>query len=402
MTAFRVLVLHGARQVGKTTLARIFADRVAGSYVTLDDTDQLSVAAADPPTFLEASGTPLVIDEVQRVGEPLVLAIKAQVDRDDRPGRFLVTGSTNFLTVPSISETLAGRADIVTLWPLSQGELRGGQDDFVDRAFAEPDGLVRHRSPVLDRPDYFRTLCVGGYPAVQRLGDRARARWFRAYVDTVLAREIRMAADIRRAGALTSLIRYLAATTAQELAVSTAAERTGLDRSTAQDYLAWLSAVFLVHRVPAWSRNLTSQVVKRQKVYLTDTGVAAGLLGRNANALQRPTDAAAGSLVETFVANELAKQLTWCETPARMFHFRDSRGPEVDIVLETDDGRVLGIEVKATSTPRPEDFRWLTLLRDRIDVVGEQFVAGVVLHTGPRRLTFGDRLVALPICDLWS
>ncbi|HEX5495974.1 MAG TPA: DUF4143 domain-containing protein, partial [Mycobacteriales bacterium] len=129
---------------------------------------------------------------------------------------------------------------------------------------------------------------------------------------------------------------------------------------------------------------------------------AAGLLGKNTNALQRPTDAAAGSLVETFVANELAKQLTWCETPARMFHFRDSRGPEVDVVLETDDGRVLGIEVKSTSTPRPEDFRWLTLLRDRIDRVGEQFVAGVVLHTGPRRLTFGDRLIALPICDVWG
>ncbi|HEX5494550.1 MAG TPA: AAA family ATPase, partial [Mycobacteriales bacterium] len=275
-----MLVLHGARQVGKTTLARIFADRVGGAYVTLDDADQRSAAAADPPTFLSASGTPLVIDEVQRVGEPLVLAIKAQVDRDDRPGRFMVTGSTNFLTVPSISETLAGRADIVTLWPLSQGELRGGQDDFVDRAFAEPDSLVRRRSQVLDRADYFRALCVGGYPAVHRLGDRSRSRWFRAYVDTVLAREIRMATDIRRASALMSLIRYLAATTAQELAVSTAAGRTGLDRTTAQDYLAWLSAVFLVHRIPAWSRNLTSQVVKRQKVYLTDTGVAAGLLGK--------------------------------------------------------------------------------------------------------------------------
>lgn len=402
LSAFRVVVVHGARQVGKTTVARAFAQQLGASYLTLDDTDVLAAARADPPTFLSASGAPLVIDEVQRVGQPLVLAIKSAVDRNDRPGQFLLTGSTNFLTVPSIAETLAGRADIITLWPLSQGELHAGTDGFVDRALSGAAALLDHGGETTERPAYFEALSIGGYPAAQRLTARGRRRWFSRYVETVLAREIEVAADIRRADALTSMIRYLAATTAQELVVSTVGQRVGIDRGTAQHYASWLETVFLVHRVPGWSRNLTAKVVRRPKLYLTDTGVAGALLGKDAAAMQRPTDPAAGALFETFVANEIAKQLTWCETPARLFHFRESDGAEVDLVVESDDGRVVAIEVKATSTPRPEDFRWLAHLRDRLDSVQSDFTAGVVLHTGQRRLSFGDRLVALPASDLWS
>ena len=402
LSAFRVVVVHGARQVGKTTVARALAPQLGATYLTLDDADVLSVAQADPPTFISASGAPLVIDEVQRVGQLLVLAIKSAVDRNDRPGQFLLTGSTNFLTVPSIAETLAGRADIVTLWPLSQGELRAGRDDFVDRALDGAAALLDHTGETPERSAYFEALSIGGYPAAQRLTARTRRRWFTRYVETVLAREIEMAADIRRADALTSMIRYLAATTAQELVVSTVGQRVGIDRGTAQHYASWLETVFLVHRVPAWSRNLTAKVVRRPKLYLTDTGVAGALLGKDAAAIQRPTDPAAGSLFETFVANEIAKQLTWCGTPARLFHFRDSDGAEVDLVVEADDGRVVAIEVKATSTPRPEDFRWLVYLRDRLDSARGEFAAGVVLHTGQRRLPFGDRLVALPASDLWN
>ncbi|MGH3914048.1 MAG: ATP-binding protein [Pseudonocardiaceae bacterium] len=402
LSAFRVVIVHGARQVGKTTVARALAQQLGATYLTLDDADVLSVAQADPPTFLSAFGSPLVVDEVQRVGQPLVLAIKSVVDRNDQPGQFLLTGSTNFLTVPSIAETLAGRADIVTLWPLSQGELRGGPDDFVDRAFRGPAALLDHSGESGERSAHFEALSIGGYPAAQRLTSRTRRRWFTRYVETVLAHEIEMAADIRRADALTSMIRYLAATTAQELVVSTVGQRVGIDRGTAQSYMAWLETVFLVHRVPAWSRNLTAKVVRRPKLYLTDTGVAGALLGKDAATLQRPTDPAVGALFETFVANEIAKQLTWCETPARLFHFRESDGAEVDLVVEADDGRVAAIEAKATSTPRPEDFRWLASLRDRLDRVQGEFTAGVVLHTGQRRLPFGDRLVALPVSDLWS
>jgi uncharacterized protein len=402
LSASRVVLIHGARQVGKTTLALALAERRGARYVTLDDGDERSAAASDPATFLQAYGTPLVIDEIQRIGEPLVLAVKSVVDRDNSPGQFILTGSTNFLTVPTISESLAGRIDIVPLWPLSQGELTAGSDGFVDRAFAAPDDLVRHTGPTPDRDRYFESLCVGGFPAVQRIGQRARRRWFGQYVDTVLRREVEVADDIRRSDALAAMVRFFAATTGQELVIGTAAERLGIDRGTAAAYEPWLETVFLVHRLPAWSRNLTAKVVRRPKLYMTDSGVAAGLLGKDSAALRRPTDPAAGPLFETFVVGELAKQITWSDTPVRLHHFRDRGGAEVDVVIEAADGRVVAAEIKATSTPRAEDFRWLQYLRDRLDRSGDDFVAGVVLHTGTRRLPFGDRLVALPAADVWT
>lgn len=399
---FRALVIHGARQVGKTTMAQALALHVNAHYVSLDNEDQRRAAAADVHGFLDALGTPLVIDEIQRVGEPLVLAVKVVVDADNRPGRFILTGSTNFLTVPTISESLAGRIDIVTLWPLSQGELSDGADDFVDRAFRRPADLVRRRGETPGRSVYYDLLCAGGYPSVQRLGARARSRWFVRYVETVLSREIEMVDDIRRADALAGMIRYFAATTSQELVTSNVATALAIDRSTVHGYAAWLETVFLVHRLPAWSRNLTARVVRRSKLYMTDTGVAASLLGKDSEALQQPTEPAAGPLFETFVVNEICKQISWCETSIRPFHFRDRGGAEVDLILEATDGRIVGVEIKASSTPRPEDFRWLADLRDRLDRAGGDFVAGIVLHTGHNRLPFGDRLMALPAADVWT
>ncbi|MGQ0575171.1 MAG: ATP-binding protein [Pseudonocardia sp.] len=402
LPAFRVTVLHGARQVGKTTMAKQLAGRLGAAYVSLDEVQSLAAATSDPRTFLETYGTPLVIDEIQRVGQPLVLSIKIVVDNDNAPGQFVLTGSTNFLTVPTISESLAGRVNIVPLWPLSQGELRGGSDGFVDRAFGGSRPLVLFKGPVLERDDYLKALCVGGYPAVQAMGDRARRVWIERYVDTVLDREVAVADDIRRLDAMKRMVRLFAAASGQELVISALAARLGIDRATTAQYEPWLETVFLVHRLPAWSRNLTAKVVRRPKMFMTDTAVAAGLVGKDAAALRRPTDPAAGPLFENFVVNELAKQLTWCETSARMYHFRDRDGADVDIVLEAADGRVVAVETKASSTPRPEDFRWLAFLRDRIDRSDGEFVAGVVLHTGERRLPFGDRLVALPAADVWT
>lgn len=399
---FRVLVLHGARQVGKSTLALQLAERVGGTVATLDDEAQRRAAEGDPASFLRAMGRPLVIDEIQRVGEPLVLAVKADVDLDQRRGQFILTGSTNFLTVPTISESLAGRADFVTLWPFSQGELHGGTDGFVDRAYGGTEALLAHRGGTIERDEYLERLCIGGYPGLLTISARGRRRWFERYITTVLAREVEVADDIRKADALAGMVRYFAACTAQELVLTSAAQRLGIARATAAGYLPWLETVFLVHHLPAWSRNLTSKVVKRPKIHMVDTGVAASLMGRQPAALRQPTEPSTGPLFETFIVNELAKQLTWCGTYARLFHFRDRDGVEVDAVLESDDGRVVAVEMKATSTPRPEDFRSLDKLRDLMDRAGDNFVAGIVLHTGTGRLPFGDRLVALPAADVWT
>ncbi|HUP68889.1 MAG TPA: ATP-binding protein [Acidimicrobiales bacterium] len=402
LASFRVVVLHGARQVGKSTLARAVGHQIGAEYVTFDESADLTAAVNDPATYLDTLGTPLVLDEVQRAGDSLVVAVKRVVDGDRRAGRYLLTGSTNFLTVPAIAEKLAGRVDIVPLWPFSAGELSGGTDTFIDRAFAAFAGLVGHTGGVPTRDEYLEQVCRGGYPEVQHLTGRAQRRWFSAYVKTVLQREVEVAADIRRADALETMARLVMASTSQELVISALAARAGIDRATASTYEPWLETAFLVHRVPAWSRNLTAKVVHRPKLFAVDTGLAAGMLGKEASALRRPNDPAVGPLVETFVTNEITKQLGWSETGARLYHFRDNDGPEVDLVLEADDGRVLALEAKATSTPRPEDARWLALLRERLDASGGEFVGGVVFHTGGRRLPLGDRLIALPIADIWT
>ena len=402
LDTFRVVVLHGARQSGKTTLVRAVAETLGGEYVTLDVARERLAAAADPETFLDQLRSPAVIDEIQRVGEPLVLAVKVLVDDDPRPGRVLLTGSTNFLSVPTISETLAGRIDLVTLWPFAQSEINGTAGDFVDRLFDEPERLTRSRTQTPSRDDYLALVCRGGFPEVGRIDPKARRRWFTRYVQTVIEREIKVAADLRRGDLLGRMVRLLAARTAQEHVASHVAESLGTDRATAETYRAWLQTVFLVHLVPAWSRNLASKVVHRPKLHMVDTGLAAALLGKDVAALRRPTDPMAGPLLETFVVGEIEKQIGWGDLPATIHHYRETGGIEVDIVIEAPDGRVCAIEVKTTVAPRPSDATGLAALRDRVDRVGSDFVQGVVLHTGTRRFTMGDRIVALPIADIWS
>jgi uncharacterized protein len=400
--AFRAVVLQGARQVGKSTLAELLAAEVGGQIVTLDREEDLSAALDDPGLFLESLGTPAVIDEIQRAGDPLVLALKQRLDRSRRPGQYVLTGSTNFLTTPTISESLAGRIDLITLWPLSIGELTGGTDSLVDRAFDGVDSLLAHVGATPTRANYLELLCRGGYPEPQRLSDRSRRRWFERYVETVLRREVESAADLRRFDALLDMARLLIATTGSELVVSRLADNLGIDRATAETYEPWIETTFLVHRLPAWSRKVASRVVRRPKLHVCDTGLAAGIIGKGPEALTRVNDPSVGPLVESFVVAEIAKQLTWSDTSARLHHLRDADGLEVDAIIESADGRVVTVEVKSSTVPRAQDAAPMAALRDRLDRVGADFVAGVVLHTGDRRVSLGDRLVGLPIADLWT
>lgn len=397
---FRVTIVNGPRQAGKTTLLRQLHVRLGGTFVTLDDADQRAAAREDPGGFLQAAPRPLFIDEIQRAGNELVLAIKAAVDRDPRPGTFILSGSTRFLTVPTLSESLAGRAALIELWPFSVAERVGATPDFLDRVFDEPDTLLQAVPAELTRPEYLRLACIGGFPeVVARRSARSRAIWFRSYLTTVTQREVLDIARVRNIELLPRMFRLLAALTAQELNVTALARDLGIDDATVRSYLPILETAFLLHRLPAWSRNLTARVKRRPKIHLTDTGLAAWLLEQSADALAKPGNPAAGSLLETFVVNELTKLRATTEIEVGMFHFQDRDGREVDCVLETPAGRVVGVEVKAATTVRAEDFRHLTTLRDRI---GDHFAAGVVFFTGARPLPFGDRLMALPISLLWA
>ena len=405
----RVVVLNGPRQAGKTTLLREqLHPEVGGTFVTLDDEAELDACLADPRSYLDRP-RPLLIDEFQRAGDRLLLAVKAAVDEDPSPGGFVLTGSTRFLTVPTISESLAGRVHIVDLWPFTQGEadeLGGGSDTLLPRLF-EGASLVRTlgEEKLPARRDYLERVCRGGYPAARDLEAGARRRFFRNYLRTVTQRDVPEISHIRRVDELPRIMRLLAGVTAQEIKDTELAERLSIDRRTLRaNYLPLLHTVYLALELPPWSRNLVSRVSRHPKSHLVDSGLAAHLLGTDAERLSAPTAPGTGALVETFVVNELVRQASRFadDLGLGLFHYRSHGGTEVDVVAEAEDGRVVGIEIKAAASVDLGDFSHLAAVRDRLDRLSDAgFVRGVVLYTGDRAHSFGDRLEALPIAALW-
>lgn len=395
----RVVVVQGARQVGKTTLINQVVERLGGQVVTLDDDLTREAAQADPAGFLRQNPHGLLgIDEVQRV-PALGLALKLAVDRDPSPGRFLLTGSANLLRLPAMQDSLAGRAENVDLYGFSQGEIAGVHERFVDRLLAG-ESFIGHRSD-LARADYLARACAGGYPeALARPAGRRRSAWFDNYLRRIVERDAPDISGLHRLNELPMLLRLLAARNAGELNLANLANDLGMPVRTLDPYLELLETLFLLHRLPAWSTNLSQRVVSRPKLALHDTGLAARLINVSATGAGVTANAeVAGHLLEGFVAGELRRQLTWSDSDARLFHYRDRHGAEVDFILETDDGRVAAIEVKASSTVTARDTKWLTQLRD---LLGKRFVAGVVLHTGTTTAPFGPQVTAVPIDALWA
>lgn len=399
----RVVMLHGARQSGKTTLAKQIAVERQGSYASLDDDTVLAAAIDDPVSFLTAGSLPRVIDEVQRGGDRLIRAVKRLVDDGSPVGRFLLTGSTNFLTVPTISESLAGRVRLLELRPLSRSELAGRPPSAIDTwRDGTPDLRVGGNTT---RRDYLDMACQGGYPGAIRLGTHhdARAAWFDDYATTVIGRDLGFLTSIRDESAMDRLLAWIAACMASTLNVAEAARRLGVTRPTLNRYLEWLRAVFLVDTLAAWSRNALGRAVRRPKIHLTDSGLGAALLATSVEALAEPTSTAVGPLLETFVVNEIARQTSTSAGRPALRHFRDRDGHEVDVILEWRDGSAVAIEVKASQSPSPSACGHLAWLRDQLDAAAPgTFRAGVLLHTGQTHVKLADRLYVAPIDTLWS
>lgn len=393
----RIVVVQGARQVGKSTLASQVVTLRGGRLVTLDDEVTRTAAELDPAGFVRQFPDGLLaIDEVQRV-PALILALKMAVDADPRPGRFLLTGSANLLRLPAMQDSLAGRAEDVELFGFSQGELEGHRETFIDRMFAG-DSVAGHRSE-LTRVDYLERAYAGGYPeALARARGRRRAGWYDNYVRRITERDAHDVSALRRLEDLPRLLRLLAARNAAELNVAGIANDAGVPVRTLAPYLSLLETLYLIQRIPAWSTNLSKRVVSRPKCALLDTGLAARLVNVDARGLGTAAVQMAGGLLEGFVAGEVRRQLGWSDETPRIWHYRDHGGAEVDLVLEAADGRVVAIEVKASSSVGISDGRWLANMRDRL---GRQFVQGVILHTGPTAAPFGDRITAAPLDILW-
>jgi predicted AAA+ superfamily ATPase len=397
-----VLYLRGARQVGKSTLARqLLAQGRTGHYHTLDDPTVLSAVRDDPEGFLQAQRGAqeaglLVLDEVQRA-PALFLALKRLVDEDRRPGQYLLTGSAHVLLLPRIADALVGRMEVFTLWPFSQGERHGRVEQFVDAVFAEvlpPLAAVPPADLAL-----WDLVVQGGFPEVQtRPQLRRKKAWYRAYLATLLERDVR---DLSNIEGLTTLPRLMALLASRSAALVNHAELSrsiGVPPTTLKRYLSLLKLLFLIHELPVWSTNLSSRIVKAPKLLMGDTGLAAHLAGMETGAAlaQAPLW---GNLLENFVALELLKQATWSAGQPSLYHFRLHTGQEVDLVLEDAHGRVVGIEVKAATQVSSRDLGGLKTLSEH---AGVRFHRGIVLYRGSEVVGFGPHLHAVPLPALWN
>ena len=405
-----VVLIHGPRQCGKTTLAQYAyapshfrwgdkhlrgEERRDYGYISFDDAIVRDGARADPAGFVADLPERVILDEIQLVPE-LFPALKLEVDRNRVPGRFILAGSTNVLLLPALSESLAGRLQIVRLHPLSRYELASNPRGFVTDLFEGGFKIAQARRLGSRLAEL---IVAGGFPpALARPTPRRQANWYRDYVETLVQRDVRDLARIRSLEALPLLLRAAASQTARLFNLADLAAPFQLSRPTIGEYVTLLERLFLLERLPPWHSNRLSRLVKTPKLHLGDTGVAAALL--NLGPAQLAADRSLlGQLLETFVFQELRRQAGWQEVPVEFSHFRDRDGVEVDIVMEQGSHAVAGVEVKASATVRRGDFRGLRKLRG---AAGDRFRQGVVLYDGETTIPFGDGLYAVPIPRLWS
>ncbi len=390
-----VVLIHGPRQCGKTTLARQVGDLKGFMYLSFDDDVQRAAAQADPVGYVADLPERVILDEVQRMPE-LFTSLKAAVDARREPGRFLLTGSANVLLVPKLADSLAGRMEILRLHPLSQVELSGGTPDFLsalfDSAF-KADASGRRLGRMLAE-----RVAAGGYPAaLARATARRQAAWYRDYANTLIQRDVLDLARISALDALPRLLALAAGQTACLVNVSELAAPFHVSRQTIREYVTLLSRIFLLEELPPWHNNRLSRLIKTPKLHLGDTGLACSLLGLDADLLWKDR-ALFGRILETFVFQELRRQGSWHEETVSFSHFRDKDKVEVDVVVESA-GRLAGVEVKAVATVTGDDFKGLRKLQAAAQ---KSFTAGVVLYDGEAVVPFGNKLYAVPISRLWE
>ena len=388
--------------MGKSTLLREVADRCGGRVLDLDDPATLDAVAADPVTII-GGDQPVLVDEYQKA--PVVLdAIKAELNRGTRAGRFVLTGSTRHDSLPHAAQALTGRLSTLTVYPLSQGELARVHEVFLERLLAgDTTHVVGGPDSETSRADYIERIHLGGFPLAHAASTpAAQRRWIDNYVALTLERDVRELSRLRQGDLLKSLVARLAGQTAQVLNVEKAARDVGLDKTTADSYLSLLEKVFLLQRLPAWGKTLTSRSAASPKLHVLDSAIAARLLRLTPSRLGALDPSALtefGHLLETFVVAELLKQASWLEDVAGIGHWRTRDGDEVDLVVERDDGAVVAFEVKAAARVARPDLAPLAKLRRATEKL---FLAGVVLYLGKRSYNYDDRLYIAPVDRLWT
>ncbi|HWE91178.1 MAG TPA: ATP-binding protein [Pseudonocardiaceae bacterium] len=401
LTEEPVVVLNGPRTVGKSTLLADIGRSLGRPVLDCDDPAARSAVRDDPGRFVAGAGT-VLIDEYQHVPE-LLDAIKAELNRDLRPGRFVLAGSTRYSTLPQAGQALTGRVDIVSVLPLSQGEIDGTNECLIHRLLAGRPLPTTAEPSSTSRSEYARRITSGGMPvALRRPPGHSRSRWFANYVNLVIDRDVIEISHVRQREMLPLLLNQLAARSGQVLNIAAAAQVIGLEKSTAENYLRLLEAVFLIDRLPAWGTTLGSRITRQPKVHLVDSGVMAWLLNLTPSKIEQGDPATLteyGHLIETFAVGEIMKQVDWWDAPVSVGHFRTGDGDEVDLVLERDDGQVIAFEIKAGSRVHREDMRGLRALRRRL---GSRLHAAIVLYTGAYSFVHDGDISVLPLDWLWT
>jgi uncharacterized protein len=389
----RVVLVSGPRQSGKTTLVKEISAREM-EFFTLDDATTLDAARSDPVGFLRGIDR-AVIDEVQRAPE-LLLAIKTEVDRDKRPGRFLLTGSANLLTIPKVADSLAGRMEIVPLLPLAQSEILGSRSSFIDNLLS---GNRPKVGTCILGADLVEAVLRGGYPeALARVRWPRRQNWYVNYIDAIVQRDIRDIANIEQLAAMPRLLRMIAEHAGQLVNYSSIGSAAGMNHVTTQKYQRIFESLYIVETVQPWYTNKLKRLTKSPKLHFLDAGLLAAMRGVTPDQVLRERTVF-GPILETFIYSEIRKIANWSEQQSSLFHFRDRDGTEVDIVIDTPAGAIAGIEIKAAASVSSEDFKGLRKLRD---AVGRRFLQGLVLYDGDHVIPVGEDLYAAPISCLWS
>lgn len=391
----RVILLTGPRQCGKTTLAKTQIDN-STIYRTLDDQNLLQTAQLDPHGFVKHSGQRMIIDEVQ-LAPVLLSAIKKVVDEDTRPGQYLLTGSANIQSLPSVKESLAGRLRKIRLRPFAQGELAQKPPTFLERAFKQD--FPSEIADADDRVAILKRAYNGGFPEVLTLKEAERRQWYTDYIEALLDRDLAEIINIRRRDAMVELLRVLAAWSSKFMDISAIGSGLGIQRATLESYINALEALYLVERLPPWTRTDYERVGKQPKLFMADGGLMRSILGWQFEQTSLDSDRS-GKLLETFVFHELAAQVDASESLYSLFHYRDREKREVDFLLEREGGGLIGVEIKAGAVIGENAFKHLKWFKTHL--VKEQPFIGIVLYTGKTVIPFGAGMWAVPLSMLWE
>ncbi len=390
-----VIFIAGPRQCGKTTLAKSMLE-ANWQYISFDDITQLEMAQRDPAGYIRnLSARHIVLDEVQRVPE-LFLPIKQSVDEDRKPGRFILTGSANALLLPQLSEPLVGRLEVFSLLPLAECEIQERPSTFIEKLLSgtiPTSKVIRARDILIDK------IVRGGFPeAIARKESSRSTAWHLQYINNIIQRDLESFSQLEHLDAMPRLIRALCAQTGKLINYTELAGRVGLSRQTMIRYEKLLEQLYLFENLPAWHHNETKRAVKTPKVHIVDTGLLCALQRLNKGKIcDNPNNM--GYLLENYVINEIKRISLWQDEPLYFYHYRDKDKVEVDLVIETLSGQVIGIEIKSTATLRQKDFQGLEKLKA---LAGNNFLTGILLYDGDHSNQYSDKIYSSPIGSIWE